>query len=202
MKKCLKLFWAKIDEDEAECCCLVAAGPWRSLAKVKWRFTVGWERNQGGQLYSRPTTTNYIQIDGNANTMGNFSEQDLTGFHDINIAWHLAEEEVGTSKGFATTLGFKFSIQFNFSHLPYNIPLLKVQCFVTFLNWNELLWAVNMKYQPLIAHCAALGVGVTSDWQKAVLFEHSVTYCLLLYENTELRYELHREIGIFVFNYY
>ena len=174
MKKCLKLFWAKIDEDEAECCCLVAAGPWRSLAKVKWRFTVGWEGNQGGQLYSRPTTTYYIQIDGNANMMGNFSEQDLTGFHDIDIAWHLAHEEAGTSKGFATT----------------------------FLNRNELLWAVNMKYQPLIAHCAALGVGVTSDWQKAVLFEHSVTYCLLLYENTELRYELHREIGIFVFNYY
>ena len=106
MKKCLKLFWAKIDEDEAECCCLVAAGPWRSLAKVKWRFTVGWERNQGGQLYSRPTTKYYIQIDGNANTMGNFCEQDLTGFHDINIAWHLAEEEAGTSKGFATTFRF------------------------------------------------------------------------------------------------
>ena len=169
-----------------------------SKSKVALHCGLG-EESRGSALFS---AYNYIQIDGNANTMGNFSEQDLTGFHDINIAWHLAEEEVGTSKGFATTLGFKFSIQFNFSHLPYNIPLLKVQCFVTFLNWNELLWAVNMKYQPLIAHCAALGVGVTSDWQKAVLFEHSVTYCLLLYENTELRYELHREIGIFVFNYY
>ena len=56
------------------------------FSKSKVALHCGLGEESGGQTYSWPTTTYYIQIDGNANTMGNFCEQDLTGFHDINIA--------------------------------------------------------------------------------------------------------------------
>ena len=54
-----------------------------SKSKVALHCGLGGESG-GSALFS---AYNYIlQIDGNANTMGNFCEQDLTGFHDINIA--------------------------------------------------------------------------------------------------------------------
>ena len=53
-----------------------------SKSKVALHCGLG-EKSGGSALFS---AYNYIQIDGNANTMGNFCEQDLTGFHDINIA--------------------------------------------------------------------------------------------------------------------
>ena len=53
-----------------------------SKSKVALHCGLGGESG-GSALFS---AYNYIHIDGNANTMGNFCEQDLTGFHDINIA--------------------------------------------------------------------------------------------------------------------
>ena len=53
-----------------------------SKSKVALHCGLGGESG-GSALFS---AYNYIQIDGNANMMGNFCEQDLTGFHDINIA--------------------------------------------------------------------------------------------------------------------